>query len=106
MTGKDIVGSAYAHIKRLRINFPAIAHQDLLTRRPHRHGDDLRPAIANTFKQRLTLVSSEIAVLAADDVYVPALTKLLFRLRQHFGLTADQKYRRSLSASARHQRFP
>ena len=99
---EDIVSAADAHIQRVRIQAPAVAHEDLLARRPHRDGDDFRPAVANAFEQCLALLRGKITVLAADDVHLPALTQPGLRLRQDLRFTTNQKHRCPFSASALH----
>ena len=100
--GENIVSAADAHIQRVRVQTPTVAHKDLLTRGPHGDGDDFRPAVANAFEQCLPLLRRKIAVLAADDIHLPALAQAGRRLRQDFRFTADQKHRSAFSAGALH----
>ena len=88
VTSKDIVGPAYTHIKRMRIDCPTVTHHSLLPRRPHCDSDKCCATLLNALKDRLLLFRLKIAILHADDIDMPAITQLLRSIRQDFWLTA------------------
>ena len=106
VAGKDVICAANAHVEGIRADQTTVTHQDLLARGPHRHGDNLRPAVTNALKQRLPIFRFEVTILAADNINIPLTTQFLLRLGQYLRLPANQEHGRTLRTCTGHKLLP